>query len=93
MRGRRTWRAARFGTEENLVDVGTAQAIPAWNVIDRLIDSISRSLQQTGDTDLVRSGLDRIRRRGTGARLQRNAFVNGGSIDDVIDAIAEQTIA
>jgi glutamate---cysteine ligase / carboxylate-amine ligase len=88
-----SWRAARFGTEDDLVDVTTAQTVPAGNLIDHLIDSIRPALHETGDLGFVHSGLNDVRRRGTGARLQRYAYADSGTIDGIVDAIAAQTIA
>ena len=76
-----TWRAARFGVEGELVDVSTARTVPAWNLVDQLVGSIAPALRDTGDTDLVHDGLDELRRRGTGARLQRAAYADTGTID------------
>lgn len=88
-----SWRAARFGTEEDLVEVSSAQTVAAWDLIDRLVDAIHPALQDTGDSDRVYRGLNDIRRRGTGARLQREAYAATGSIDGIIDAIAARTTA
>jgi glutamate---cysteine ligase / carboxylate-amine ligase len=69
-----SWRAARFGTDDDLVDVTTAQTVPAWNLIDQLIESVAPAVRDTADTDLVHAGLNEIRRRGTPAarRLRRH---------------------
>jgi carboxylate-amine ligase len=85
-----TWRAARWGTEQQLVDPPTAGLVPAWDLIDRFVDTVGPALKDTGDEQLVQDGLDRIRSRGTGARLQRAAFAAGG-IDAVVDLIADST--
>ncbi|WP_197704358.1 glutamate--cysteine ligase [Jatrophihabitans sp. GAS493] len=88
-----SWRAARFGTEQDLVDVSTAHVVPAWNLIDHMVDVIGPALLDAGDSDLVHSGLEDLRRRGSGARLQRLAYTSSGSIDGIVDAVAAQTIA
>jgi carboxylate-amine ligase len=88
-----TWRAARFGVEGDLVDVTSAGAVPAWNLIDQLVDFIAPALRASGDTDLVATGLDEIRRRGTGARLQRQAYAEDGRISAIVDCLAARTIA
>ena len=88
-----TWRAARFGTEGELVDVTTARPVAAWNLIDQLVDLISPALRETGDTDLVRRGLNEVRRRGTGARRQRAAYAVTGTIDGIVAAVAARTTA
>ena len=73
-----TWRAARWGTERDLVDVGTAGLRPAWDLIDGLVEWITPSLEHVGDRDLVAAGLAAIRRRGTGAALQRESHAANG---------------
>ncbi len=86
-----SWRAARFGMEERLVDVESAMAVPAWNVVDRLIEFIGPALRETGDAERVHTGLNEIRRRGTGATLQRAVYAESGTMAAVVDAIAART--
>jgi len=86
-----SWQAARSGVEQQLVDVEGARTVPAWNLVDRLIDFIRPALRATGDADRVGDGLDEIRRRGTGSARQRAAYANGGAIDSVIDTVAALT--
>lgn len=87
-----SWRAARWGTEEQLVDPRTGTPMPAWELIEDLVDLVGPALKSAGDDELVREGLARIRERGTGARLQREAYATGG-IDAVVEALVERTIA
>jgi carboxylate-amine ligase len=84
------WRAARWGSEQRLVDAYTGELMPAWELFDQLVETLTPALRSTGDTDLVRDGLARIRARGTGARLQREAYATGG-IAAVVDALADRT--
>ena len=81
------WRAARDGMGDQLVDLGAARPRlrPAWELVDDLVERVGGALDRTGDTDLVRDGLARIRERGTGADLQRAAFARAGSVEDVLD--------
>jgi carboxylate-amine ligase len=88
-----SWRAARFGTDERLVDVASAQAVPAWNLVDRLLEFIEPALRETGDADLVHVGLNEIKRRGTGATLQRSVYAESGTLAAVVDAIAARTVS
>ncbi len=49
------------------------------------------ALRRTGDEDAVRTGLDRVLRRGTGADLQRTDLARGGQPRDVVEAASERT--
>jgi carboxylate-amine ligase len=85
------WRAARWGVEERLVDAHTARLVPAWELVDRLVENVGEALREAGDDNVVAEGLARIRDRGTGARRQREAYAAGG-IAGLVDALAELTV-
>jgi len=74
------WRAARYGMTERLVDLtnGRPRLVPAWDLAHALADHTAAALEAAGDTDRVRSALDRIRQRGTGAERQRAAASEAG---------------
>ena len=81
-----TWRAARWGAEQDLVEVRTVEVVPAWDLIGRLVDWVTPALERYGDSERVGVGLAEIRRRGTGARTQRQAYAVNG-FDGVADAV------
>jgi glutamate---cysteine ligase / carboxylate-amine ligase len=83
--------AARFGVDGDLLDVVSTRLVPAFDLIADLVDLVTPALEDTGDAERVRRGLDLIRRRGTGARLQRDLVAAGGSLDDVVDAVVART--
>jgi carboxylate-amine ligase len=83
-----TWRAARYGMEDKLVDPVTGALLPAWDLVDAFVVRLARALKDAGDDILVAEGLARIRARGTGARRQRDAHRDGG-FGAVVDALAE----
>ena len=85
-----SWRAARWGMEDQLVEPLTGALVPAWELIEQLVERLTPALKETGDEELVREGLGAIRERGTGARLQRDAFSDGG-FGAVVDALTELT--
>lgn len=87
-----SWRAARWGVTDALVDPVSQRPVPAWELVDALVDLVAPALKSTGDDELVRAGLARIRDRGTGARLQREAHETGG-IDAVVEALVVRTVA
>jgi carboxylate-amine ligase len=79
-----SWRAARFGMTNELVDLrGAPRLVPAWDLVDDLLDVLAEALAVHGDTEITRDGIARLRDRGTGAQRQR-AAVGGGDIDDVL---------
>ena len=88
-----TWRAARWGMEDRLLDLEVTALVPAWALVDRLLGWVGPALQATGDHSLVASGLQRIRDRGTGSALQRRIWAETGSLDAVVDELAIQTVA
>lgn len=87
-----TWRAARWGVEGRLVDPRSGDLVPAWDLVDQLVEMLGDALSDAGDEQRVRDGLRRIRARGTGARLQREAYDDAG-IAGVVDALAKRTLA
>ncbi|MFS0894147.1 YbdK family carboxylate-amine ligase [Microbacterium sp. 179-I 3D3 NHS] len=72
------WSAARSGMEARIIDPTTGEVADAWQVAERMLDAATPVLQQFGDEDYVRDGLDRIRTTGTGAARQRRALAAGG---------------
>lgn len=65
------WRAARYGISAELLDVRDRRLRPAADVVDRMLDELRPALRRSGDEGMVRSALDRLWERGTGADLQR----------------------
>ncbi len=83
-----SWRASRYGMGEQLFDPSIQTLAPAWEVVDRLVAHVGPALQRNGDVDVVRRGLDAIRRRGTGADRQRAAWRRGDSLAHVLASTA-----
>lgn len=82
------WRASRSGVRGELVDVLARRPVPAPALLDRLVEHVRPELDRTGDTDLVRTGLDRLLREGTGADRQRAAYARDGDLAEVVlDAV------
>ncbi len=86
------WRAARFGLAGDLLDHRTGGLVPAWTMVDALVEHVGNALRCNGDLDLVRQGLDRLRRVGTGADLQRAEFARRGLLSDVVAHAAQRTL-
>ncbi len=73
-----TWRAARYGLSDRLVDPPTRRLAAAHEVLRVMVDHARPGLEQTGDLDLVREGMGRVLREGNGADRQRRAYARGG---------------
>ncbi|MGN6609736.1 MAG: carboxylate-amine ligase [Jatrophihabitans sp.] len=88
-----SWRAARFGMTDDLVDLtgDRPRLVPAWELVDRLVATVADALDAAGDADVVRDGLAALRLRGTGAQRQRAAFdaAGGGAagVEAVLDVV------
>ncbi len=87
-----TWRAARYGTDGDLVHPVTGELAPAADVIAALVDRVEPALDQAGDLDLVEDGVTRITMVGTGARRQRHAFETTGDLAGVVLDAVERTV-
>ncbi len=72
------WRAARYGIEDDLVDPLTASTAPAPEVLEALARHAAPGLEQTGDAELARHGLQRLLRDGNGAMRQRRGYARAG---------------
>ena len=82
-----TWRASRFGLDADLFDPRTRRPIPAFDLVQQLVELVGPALDRTGDTERVAQALVRLRERGTGARQQREALVDGGFPGVVSDLV------
>ena len=76
----------------DLVDVGQVRAVPAWTLIDQLVEHVRPALHDRGDEDTVTNTLARIRERGTGASRQRAAYARRNALADVIADAVERTV-
>jgi glutamate---cysteine ligase / carboxylate-amine ligase len=81
-----TWRAARYGVTERLLDPVTAELAPAAEVLDRLVGAVDLG----PDDELVRGGVTRVL-RGGGASRQRAAYERGQSLESVVDDLVART--
>ena len=87
------WRASRFGTEGELIDVFERRTVPARQVVGRLLEHLRPDLEEHGEWDEVSALVDQTLERGTGARRQRDAFARRGDARDVARLIADETAA
>lgn len=79
-----TFQARRHGMNDTLLDPVSSRPRPAWQVVDDLVQRLRPALESTGDLDRVIAALWVIRRRGTGADLQRSTWERTGQLVDVV---------
>jgi len=87
-----TWRAARFGLAGDLLDHRSRELVPAWAMVDALVEHVLTALRANGDLDFVLEAIARLRRTGTGADLQRAEFARRGLLSDVVQNAAQRTL-
>lgn len=85
-----TWRAAKHGVDEQLLHPVRGQLVPAWDLVDELLDRVGASLD--ADSHAIRDALGDIARRGNGAALQRRVYAETASMAAVVDALAAATV-
>ncbi|MFI6306696.1 glutamate--cysteine ligase [Amycolatopsis thailandensis] len=84
------WSAARYGLSGPAVDPVAGKPVPATDRMASLLGHVREALEETGDSDLVRTLLDRLEREGTGAERQRRASA-GGDVA-VLRMLTEETV-
>jgi carboxylate-amine ligase len=88
-----TWRAARYGLEDKLIDVIAARPVPARNLVNQLLLLVRPALAARGEWDEVSGVVDRVVLGGTAAARQRRAFERAGQLEDVVDLVVAETAA
>lgn len=85
------WRAARYGLDTELIDVGEQRAVPARLLVEKFLAFVRPSLEEYGDWDEVSSIVRETMQRGIGATRQREAYKRAGRLEDVVDLIVAET--
>lgn len=85
------WRAARFGLEDELIDVHAGQAVPAPQMVDRLLNFLRVDLEAHGEWDEISALVREVLARGNGAQRQRAAFARNSNLSDVVDLLINET--
>lgn len=85
------WQASRHGLDEELVDLEGCRSVPAREVIRKLLDFTRPALETCGDWDEVSSLVNETLERGNGANRQRRAYKKSEKLEDVVDALVEET--
>ncbi|MCD4535415.1 glutamate--cysteine ligase [Nocardioides sp. cx-169] len=84
------WRAARYGLSGTLMHPVERHLTKAEDVLRDTVDHLSGVLDESGDLDLVREGVDRVL-QGGGAARQRTAYERSGSVEGVVDDLVVRT--
>ena len=74
------WLAARDGLTADGLDVFAGERLPMRQVLESLRQHVAPALDQLGETDLAKDGIERAFRDGNGATKQRTAFRRGTDV-------------
>lgn len=85
------WRAARYGLEGELIDVCAQRAVPAGELIKRLLTLLRPALEAEGDWAYISEQVTRTLKYGNGAMRQRAVFARTGNVTDVVQYIIDET--
>jgi glutamate---cysteine ligase / carboxylate-amine ligase len=83
------WRAARYGLDNTLVDPTEAALRPAADVVGQLVELVAPALEEAGDAERVRGGVEAILAEGNGAARQRAALAEGGPQREIVMRILD----
>ena len=85
------WQASRHGLDEELVDLEGCRSVPAREVVGSLLDFTRPALEESDDWEEVSSLINETLQHGNGASRQRRAYGQSGRLEDVVDALVEET--
>lgn len=80
-----SWRAARTGLSDTLIDPVDGSTRPAREAIKELLAYLAPALDQLGDGERVTALVEQILEGGNGADRQRAALASRGEMSDVIE--------
>ena len=83
-----SWRASRSGLDGPLIDPFTGQPDQAPAVVGLLLEHVRDALADAGDLAAVTGLVADLRRRGSGASFQRDAFRRTGLLREVVTSAA-----
>lgn len=87
-----TWQAARYGLGGSLFDPLARRAVPAFDLLEILLARLEPALRLSGDFDLARAGVDRLRHHAGGAAAQREVFSGSNSLPEVVADAVRRTL-
>ena len=86
------WRAARSGLSETLLDIGNEPlALPADEVVQRLVEDLRPELEDADDWDVVRELTGAALARGSSCERQRARYAERGRAADVVQLLVDET--
>jgi carboxylate-amine ligase len=86
------WRAARSGLSDTLLDGGPEPlALPAAEVVTRLVDQLRPQLDETGDWEEVSGLASAAVARGSSSERQRARYAERGEVTDVVQLLLDET--
>ncbi len=86
------WHASRHGLDAELVDAEAGRAVPAWEMIEKVLGFARPALEEEGDWGEVAALVRETLERGNGASRQRRAYERAGRLEDVVDTLIEETV-
>ncbi len=85
------WRASRHGLDAELLDVEAGRAVPAREVIEKVLAFARPALEEDGDWEEVAALVRETLEHGNGASRQRRAYERAGRLEDVVDMLIGET--
>jgi carboxylate-amine ligase len=85
------WRAVRHGMDATFYDFAEGRSVQARALARGLVEEL-RPVAQELSCEAELEGVVEIVERGAGAGLQRAAFEKGGSLEGLVDRLAEATV-
>ncbi len=85
------WLASRYGLDAELVDLEAGRTVPAREVIHELLAFARPALEDFGDWEEVSQLVEETLEGGNGAQRQRRVYGQRKRLEDVVDALAEET--
>jgi glutamate---cysteine ligase / carboxylate-amine ligase len=85
------WLASRHGLDAELADVEAGHAVPARTLVEKLLAFVRLALEEGGEWEEVSALVRDTLERGNGASRQRRAYERAGRLEDVVDALIEET--
>jgi carboxylate-amine ligase len=85
------WHASRHGLDDELVDAEAARAVPAREMIEKVLTFARPALEEEGDWEEIAALVRETLEHGNGASRQRRAYERVGRLEDVVDTLIEET--
>ncbi len=86
------WRASRDGLDTKLVDLEAGHAVPAREMIEKLLAFARSALEESGDWEEVSSLARQTLEHGNGAARQRRVYERTERLEEVVDMLIEETV-